>query len=201
VKTELLLLAAGQSKRFGGVKQLADIHGQPMICYCLSQYRQGVKWIDGISQGHAVLGSSAELVSAVLPNHVDKLVVSTWQQGMGHSLAEGMQILASDTTHVLIALADQVCITQEMVMDMLDRSINYPNLIIAAKYAGGLGAPVIFPKLYFPQLRQLSGDKGAKALLQSNLQKVISVELPSAVIDIDTLADLKLLNSNWGSKL
>ena len=70
------MLAAGQSKRFNGIKQLADIQGQPMICHCLSHYRQGDKWINGITNGYVVLGSNAEIISQVLPNKVNKYVVS-----------------------------------------------------------------------------------------------------------------------------
>lgn len=196
MKTELILLAAGQSKRFGGIKQLADIHGQPMICHCLSQYRQGDKWIDGITQGYVVLGSSAEIITKVLPNKVEQFVANNWQLGMGHSLAQSMQIIASDTTHVLIGLADQIAITQQTIMQMLEEASNNPQQIIAAKYAGRVGAPCVFPKQYFVQLGQLMGDKGARELLQKNLQQVISFAIPEAAFDIDTTADLKRISDH-----
>ena len=191
MKTELILLAAGQSTRFGGIKQLADIHGQPMICHCLSQYRQDKKWIGGISHGHVVLGSNAELISLVLPNNINKFVTKTWQNGMGHTLAESMQNLGRHTSHVLIGLADQASITQQMIKMLLGKSSRYPQHIIAAKYAGRVGAPSIFPRQYFTLLEQLSGDKGAKTILQQYSQQVISVDMPEAALDIDTQDDLQ----------
>jgi molybdenum cofactor cytidylyltransferase len=190
------MLAAGQSKRFGGIKQLTDIGGQPMICHCLLQYRQGEKWLDGISNGWVALGSNANLITQVLPDHVNKYVVNSWLNGMGHVLAQSMQNIAVDTSHVLIGLADQIAITQPILKQLLDVASNYPNYIVAAQYNGGVGAPVIFPKQYFSNLSELKGDKGAKMLLLQNSQQTIGVPIPEASLDIDTLDDLRLLSPN-----
>lgn len=191
MKTELILLAAGQSKRFGGIKQLADIHGKPMVCHCLSQYRQGKKWIEGIVDGHVALGANASLIIDVLPQGINKHVVNSWQNGMGYTLAQSMRFLAIDSTHVLIALADQTSITQQMIKGILGESRIHPQNIIAAKYAGRLGAPAIFPRQYFSQLSQLTADKGARVILQQHPQQVISMEMSEAALDIDTQDDLK----------
>jgi molybdenum cofactor cytidylyltransferase len=161
-----------------------------MVCHCLSQYRQGESWIDGIAQGHVVLGSSAKLISTLLPNNVNKFVANSWQQGMGHTLAESMGIIANDSTHVLIALADQVGLTQHMIKPMLQQINRYPQHIIAAKYAGRVGAPAIFPRIFFSQLSQLTGDRGAKTILQQHPQQIISMEMPEAAFDVDTPEDL-----------
>ncbi|MBL4629910.1 MAG: nucleotidyltransferase family protein [Paraglaciecola sp.] len=193
MKTELILLAAGQSKRFGGIKQLTDIHGQAMVCHCLAQYRQGDKWTDGIVNGHVMLGANAAVIIDVLPQYIDKHVLNTWQHGMGHTLAQSIQVIAGDTTHLLIGLADQVSITQKMIISMLGESKKHPQNIIAARYAGRVGVPCIFPRQYFSQLSQLTGDKGAKTLLSKYPEQVINMDMPEAAFDIDTLEDLKLV--------
>jgi molybdenum cofactor cytidylyltransferase len=191
VKTELILLAAGQSKRFGGIKQLVDIQGKPMVCHCLFQYRQGKNWLEGLADGHIALGANAHLIKAFLPTAINIQVAQSWESGMGHTLAESMQFLDVNTTHVLVGLADQALITQQMIKELLARSSQYPKNIIAAKFAGNLGAPAIFPSQYFLELRQLSGDKGARVIVQQNLQHVISIDMPEAGLDIDTQDDLK----------
>jgi molybdenum cofactor cytidylyltransferase len=194
VKTELILLAAGQSNRFGGIKQLTDIHGQPMICHCLAQYRHGDSWAEGLTEGHVALGANANLIIDVLPKDVNKHILCSWQKGMGQVLADSMRVIANDTTHVLIGLADQVLITQKMVTQMLDESNHYPQNIIAAKYASRLGAPSIFPRRYFLQLSQLKGDNGAKTILQQASEQVISIDMPEAAFDIDTPEDIKCVD-------
>jgi molybdenum cofactor cytidylyltransferase len=190
VKTQLILLAAGQSQRFGGIKQLTDIYGQPMICHCLSHYRQGEQWLEGITNGQVVLGANAELITQVLPDEVNQYVVSSWLKGMGHTLAQSILNIANDSSHVLIGLADQIALTQPMISRLLDAAKKHPTHIIAAMYRGGHGAPVIFPKKYFSELSQLTGDKGAKSLLLQHSQRIISIPIPEAEFDIDTPQDL-----------
>lgn len=193
MKTELILLAAGQSERFGGIKQLADIHGEPMVCHCLSQYRYRDKWISGIAHGYVALGANAALIANTLPDNVDYVVVDSWLNGMGHSIAQSINVLASDTSHVIIGLADQVALTTKVISSLLDKSKLQPEHIIAAKYVGGVGAPVIFPRQYFSQLKQLTGDKGAKKILLQHSEHVISIDIPEAALDIDTVEEYNQL--------
>lgn len=193
MKTSLIFLAAGQSKRFGGNKQLTIIHGQPMICHCLSTYRQGSEWLAGIDNGVIALGANALEIKKVLPTNIKPHLVKTWEKGMGHTLAESMGQIAKDTSHVLIGLADQILISQPMIEQMLALSNSHPEHIISTKYDGRLGVPAIFPKQYFFQLSRLTGDKGAKDILVQNKVDVISINMPEASIDIDTQDDLKLL--------
>ncbi|WP_293745920.1 nucleotidyltransferase family protein [uncultured Paraglaciecola sp.] len=193
MKTELIMLAAGQSKRFNGIKQLADIQGQPMICHCLSHYCQGDKWINGITNGYVVLGSNAESICKVLPANINQFVVDSWPLGMGHSLAQSIQLIANDTTHILICLADQVALNQQLILKMLEQTSRFPNHIIAASYANKVGVPAIFPRQYLSELAQMTGDNGAKSLLQKYSQQVLAVDMPEAAFDIDTIEDLNAL--------
>jgi molybdenum cofactor cytidylyltransferase len=187
------MLAAGQSKRFNGIKQLADIQGQPMICHCLSHYRQGDKWINGITSGYVVLGSNAESIGKVLPANINPFVADTWPLGMGHSLAQSIQLIANDTTHILICLADQVALNQQLILKMLEQTSRFPNHIIAANYTNKVGVPAIFPRQYLSELAKMTGDNGAKSLLQKHSQQVLAVDMPEAAFDIDTIEDLNAL--------
>ena len=107
MKTQLILLAAGQSQRFGGIKQLTDIYGQPMICHYLSHYRKGEKWLKGITNGCEVLGANAALISQILLDEVNQYVVSSWLKGMGHTLAQSILNIA-DTSRFVQVKEDSV---------------------------------------------------------------------------------------------
>lgn len=195
MKTALLMLAAGNSKRFGGIKQLADIQGQPMLCYCLDQYKHNENWLAGIDVTYVVLGANAASIKKILSRDVNVVIASSWQQGMGSSLAQAMCALANDISHVFITLADQVALSPTTLENLLIQSKQAPEKIIAASYrnqqiSSELGVPVIFPRHYFADLVRLSGDRGAKGLLKENLDNVLAVPLPSAECDIDTPQDL-----------
>ncbi|WP_289028676.1 nucleotidyltransferase family protein [uncultured Paraglaciecola sp.] len=190
MKTELLLLAAGKSRRFNGIKQLADINGQVMVCHCLSAYQQDGKWLEDIAFGTVILGANAKAVAKVLPITVNAYIAQSWEQGMGHSLAESIGVLSRSTTHVLVGLADQIAIRSLAIKALLEASKQHPQKIIAAEYQDKAGVPAIFPKAFFSQLSKLQGDKGARDILQNNNGNVIKVTMSEAVIDIDTQDDL-----------
>jgi molybdenum cofactor cytidylyltransferase len=71
------------------------------------------------------------------------------------------------------------------------------NHIVASQYHNSVGVPALFPAAYFPQLLALTGDKGAKALLKQCTDKVLTISLPEAELDIDSVADFDYLNSRF----
>ena len=70
------------------------------------------------------------------------------------------------------------------------------NQIVCAKYQGKRGVPAVFPASFFDNLKKLSGDKGAKMLLQKTDLSVVELVLPEASMDIDTVTDLSDLEGH-----
>lgn len=198
----VLMLGAGKSKRFGSAKQLANINGKPLVVHCLEQYLINGKPIKGIDKVHIVLGCYKQQIQTLLPIGVEPLEVDSWDLGMGHSLAEGICQLedisqtGEKITHILITLADQVAINIGIVNRILLTSSEHPSKIVAAKFKDSIGAPVIFPAAYFKQLKELSGDRGAKRVIQQNLDNVMCLAIPEAALDIDTPEDLLSYKTN-----
>lgn len=197
----VLMLGAGQSKRFKSAKQLANVNGKPLFSHCLEQYLSDDKPIKGIEKVTIVLGCYKQQLHALLPNGVEPCEVDNWHLGMGHSLAESICKIDTETTHVLIALADQIAINTDIVKRMLLTSSEHPSKIVAAKFKNSLlqeniGPPVIFPAQYFKQLKELSGDRGAKRVIQRNLENVMCLTIPEAALDIDTPEDLLSYKTN-----
>ena len=197
MKTQALLLAAGESKRFSGVKQLATISGQSMINYCLNKYLVNKQLLTDLEGLTVVLGANAEAIQKQLNIHlasnINTYQVKDWQKGMGCSISAAIAQLDADVTHVMISLADQIAIKTENFRLLLDASKAQPDKIICAYYANKRAVPAIFPRQYFAALMTLSGDTGAKNLLQAHREQVILIAMPEAAIDIDSKEDL----SKW----
>ena len=72
-------------------------------------------------------------------------------------------------------------------MDDLQRLISshQRDQITCAFYAGSNGVPAIFSKAWFPALMALSGERGAKRLLNSENYPVRAVEMVNAEVDVD----------------
>lgn len=179
---EVLMLAAGASRRFQGVKQLALVANTPLVTHSCRQLLNLVT----PEQLLVLLGANHESIQAVLPQNCRHHVVTNWQQGMGQTLATGMGLIKPHTTHVLLALGDQVALTSSHYQHLVTQSQQRPEAIICASYRQTLGVPAIFPKVYFPALGALTGDQGAKSILQAHSEHLFSVAIPEAATDIDT---------------
>ncbi|HEX3818173.1 MAG TPA: hypothetical protein VHW03_07785, partial [Chthoniobacterales bacterium] len=66
--------------------------------------------------------------------------------------------------------------------------------MVACAYAGTVGVPALFGREYFSGLRSLGDEEGAKKLLLSQPNDLVTVEFSGGAIDIDTPADLAAIS-------
>jgi molybdenum cofactor cytidylyltransferase len=62
-------------------------------------------------------------------------------------------------------------------------------------YQGRVGNPILWDRRYFPEILQLSGDGGARALLGQHMEQVAEVEVGDDAVlrDFDTVDSLATL--------
>ena len=190
-----LILAAGESRRFEGCKQLALFKGQTLLS-------RVVKLADSVTPGavHLVLGANAERIQSESQVLLKRSGLSThfhaqWLKGMGSSLAAGMASLPEEADAVLVLLVDQVKISTEDLRAMIAAWCSTPlslrdARIVCADYGGTLGVPALFPRHYFAELTQLDGDRGAKKIISRYARNTSVLLMESAKIDIDTVEQL-----------
>ncbi|MBF8268959.1 MAG: NTP transf 3 protein [Gammaproteobacteria bacterium] len=181
-----IVLAAGGSTRFGGIKQLLELDGKSLL----------KRAIDTTSN---TFDNRVKLVLGIKPNKLQReadgydieiVVNKDWENGIASSLRTGIKALPARCKGVLIILCDQPYINETHIRQMIDVWKRDHTKIIASSYANTVGVPAIFPAQHFPAIQQLRGDTGAKAIIESNLEQVIRVSIPEAEIDIDTQEDL-----------
>ena len=187
---EAVILAAGKSQRFGGIKQLASINGRNMLQHCISQYFSADTLLPDIAKLSVVLGANESLITPNVVADVTLFVAPNWQSGMGASLADFVKQLPLSCSHLLVGLADQVALTQQDFTHLLHHANQHPDAIVCAQYGDIQGVPAIFPRRYFAELSCLAGDKGARMLIKKHLNSVSVVEMPNAAYDVDTPQDL-----------
>lgn len=186
-----LLVAAGASRRLGQPKQLVRHRGRPLLAHTLD-----VALAAGGAPVTVVLGAHADLIRAQLPPlpaGVTFVENPAWAEGMGTSIAHGLQTLLAAhpaTTGVLILVCDQPALDTALVKDFITRATVEPAAIVVADYGTGRGPPVYFPQSCFPDLLALRGDLGAKAVLRHHAQLVRTVPFPEGALDLDTPGDL-----------
>ncbi len=187
-----ILLAAGGSSRLGQPKQLLQFQGKSLL-------RRAAETLAGskcsnivVVLGAEITGSTGELTGLPVNIRINK----DWASGMSSSIKAGLNALlafAPDTDAVVIALCDQPNISPtdiDRLIDVFDQT--HPG-IVAAEYSGTVGVPALFPRSLFEDLRNLTGDKGARNMLRRQ-ENLTAIKLDAATIDIDTLADYESLN-------
>jgi molybdenum cofactor cytidylyltransferase len=187
------VLAAGEARRFGSAKQLLPIDGQPLLAHVARRAAALV----GDEALHVVLGARAEEIEAQLSACPGRRVPNPdWQEGIASSLRAGIRALPDSCTAVLVLLADQAAVSLEDLTRLMQAWRARPEHIAAAAYGEATdgsspraGVPAIFPRPFFEELAQLSGDTGARVLLARHRQAVQAVQMPNALFDIDTPED------------
>jgi molybdenum cofactor cytidylyltransferase len=196
----IIILAAGESKRLGNPKQLLSFDGNTLLA-CVANTACESMMCPVI----AVLGAHAEKIRPTL-NIPGLNVVNNenWQEGMASSLRTGltsMMELYPQVDGIIILVCDQPYLSHDLIKALIEAQRDAGLPAAAAAYNGKLGTPVLFHKSLFSALLLLSGDTGARKMLERMRKNVVEVDFEMGDVDIDTQADYeRLLNKDKGAE-
>jgi molybdenum cofactor cytidylyltransferase len=172
----------------GTPKQLLPVNGQPLIVRTVEAALASPAWPVIV-----VLGANAEKIRPVLAR-LPVLIAENpaWAEGMAASIRAGLTTLRQFSRAldgVLVALCDQPAFSAAVIARLVEARPQGGRGIVAAHYKGRNGAPAIFLRDHFPALAALTGEEGARALLNGTPAEVTAVDLPALGLDLDTPAD------------
>ncbi len=186
-----ILLAAGQSKRMNGENKLTkEIQGIPLI-------KLSVKNIlaSSINELIIVLGHQKEIIEKLIDkNEKIKFVLNkNFESGMASSIKAGLNHLSKNAEAFFICLGDMPMVNSD-IYNQLIKSRNQKN-IIAPTYKGQQGNPVLFDKSMKETVMNITGDVGAKKILELNKDKILNLEIndQSIVKGFNTQGDFSSL--------
>ncbi|HEY3730152.1 MAG TPA: nucleotidyltransferase family protein [Steroidobacteraceae bacterium] len=186
-----LVLAAGESRRFGSPKQLVRFERQPLVQRVIA----GATELAG-SAVSVVLGAFAAEIAATLPPGTAGVIVNRdWQEGIASSIRAGVARLPGACAGVLLLLADQPLVGSLSLSRLATAWRRQPRCIVASRYGLVTGLPAIFPRWCFSDLLALRGDQDARMLLRRYADHVVRLANPEAEVDIDYPEDLLELRS------
>lgn len=185
-KVAAILLAAGQSLRFGGSdKLLAKVDGEPLLLHASRRIME-LKPARCIAVCSDAQGAAASLLAtlgfAVVFNpHPER--------GLSSSLARGIAEAAQGPSEAaLICLADMPFISLRHLQALLARFDGGHAPIVASAREGIPMPPALFARSMFERLQQATGDHGGRKLLAG----ARLIEAPaSQLADIDLPDDLR----------
>ncbi|WP_341304456.1 nucleotidyltransferase family protein [Pseudomonas sp. TMP25] len=181
-----LVLAAGFGQRFGSDKRVAKLaNGSKLLAATLLRAQEA------FSDVRVVLKVEDDAQALAIPPGIQVVRAAQAKQGMGSSLAAGIQSLANtQATAVAVLLGDMPWISLATLRQLQSQA--HAENIVVAYCNGQRGHPVLFGRRFWPELMQLQGDNGAKGLIATHAQQMIEVTLADSGIlqDVDTPADL-----------
>ncbi|AHM58510.1 4-diphosphocytidyl-2c-methyl-d-erythritol synthase [Flammeovirgaceae bacterium 311] len=187
MKVCALLLAAGASSRLGRPKQLLEKEGRSLLQ--LSIETALVAELDPV---FVVLGArEAEIRAQIRQQPVQLIYNPDWQEGIGSSIREGIKHImeAGSYSAVVIMLCDQLLISAAHLQSLVKAYQQQQIPVVATSYQDQAGVPALFDQSFFPHLKQLSGDTGARKLISQHRDKVQLIQYEAAGVDIDTAED------------
>ncbi len=180
-----VILAAGESRRFGSPKQLLNWHGQPFVHHVAQSAIQA-----GLNPVIAVCGAEMEAIQQALSDHPVEIVYNPdWQQGQGTSVRFGTQAVNSRCGGILFMLADQPQISVPLIRSLVESHAQGLKPITGPLIDGQRGSPVLFDRITFDDLLSLSGEVGGRKLFSKYSVNWISWLDPAALFDVDTPED------------
>lgn len=193
VRVGALVLAAGEGRRFGGAKQLAQVGGEAMV----TRVTRAALGSAGIDTVVVVTGARGDDVATALPHAGERLVrCAVWADGIGASVACGLAALGA-VDAVVVLLGDQPLVEAVLIDRVLEvglPAVAGPGATHDAARPVGVGGEPGHPVLLGPAAiaagRGLHGDRGALAGLDPARVLAIMVDGPQATFDVDRPEDL-----------
>lgn len=185
MKTDLCILAAGNSSRFKSNKLIFDFKNKPLIVHLFEK-------IDvSLFENIIVITQYKEIEELSIQYGFDVVINNRPELGIAYSISLGVQLCNGN--RVMFLVADQPFISKTTINRMLMRD---EDEIIAVSVEGDIFNPMIFPKKYFDELQTLQGDKGGKQVALKH--DVIKIPVDKVeIMDIDTMEDMsKIIKMN-----
>ena len=181
-----VVLAAGQARRFGALKQVLPWRGIPLVAHVVQQAL-------ACSDIHHVVvttGAESELVRSAAMTRFSRRTrrlttvdVPDWIAGQSRSVCAGLRAAQARETGVLAGalflLADQPGVSPELLSALIQRHRETHAPVVAPRHGDQRGNPVLFDRRTFAEFDALTGDAGARSIIRRHEDAIAWVDWPT----------------------
>jgi molybdenum cofactor cytidylyltransferase len=192
-----VLLAAGAGRRMGGDKLLMKIGGRTVFEIALANHLgstlSGVcavvpGWIDGFAEVvERNAGDRITFVTMSAPCEMSASIKAGWRRVVD----------TTDAGSVMISLADQPLIGSGTLNILIDACRSSAKPVCIPTHRGRRGHPVIIARRLDKDIMELTGDRGARVIIESRPELVLEVEIAGdeVLLDLDRIEDLEVVKA------
>ncbi len=182
----IVVLAAGMSSRLGTPKQLLEIGGKTLLRRTVETAMSSrAKFVvvclakgDSASE-NALSGLDFRLASVENP-----------QLGQSESVRAGLELAAPYCDAILFTPCDLPLLSSAHLNALISKFEAENRAIVASRYDGILGAPLILGRELWDEVRALRGDVGARKIVAKHAEKAAFVDWEAGQFDLDTPEDV-----------
>jgi molybdenum cofactor cytidylyltransferase len=192
-----ILLAAGESRRMGSLKQLLPLSGKSFVRCCVDNLLASKA-----AEVIVVTGYEESLVREELSGTPVTLAHNRdYQLGMGSSVRRGIEAVSGNSDAALIALVDQPQIGPDIIDTLIDAYETKRPLIAIPTYRGQNGHPVILDMSLRDEVAKMDLKSGLRQVVRAHADSVMSVAVDrvSVLIDCDYPEDYRRIRDDAGS--
>lgn len=182
-----IILASGFSRRMKKDKLLLKIDGMPLV-------ERVIKACTRSNLDQIILIYRREEVCNIGKRYNIKTVYNE-NAHLGQSEGMKLGILAGENSDAyMFFVGDQPFITSDLINSLIDEYKESKSELLVPFYKGKRGMPAIISSIYKDELLEITGDKGARDLVNKYIHKVkkIYIENERLGMDIDTPEDILL---------
>ena len=182
------------SRRMGCCKQLLPLDGRPAIVWCLESILAA-----GITELTVVVGPTGEEVAKAIA-HLPVSVAEnrSVDSDMAQSVRTGLATIGDEVSGVLVCLADHPLVTAETFRLLAEEHRRTPEAILIPAYGEKKGHPSLFPHALIMELATLSTLRDVIGAYPERV-RVVAVDDPAVIEDMDTPADYRRLVARLGA--
>lgn len=189
MKLALIMLAAGNSRRFGSNKLFYPIEGKAMYLHILEKLFLVKERIESteITCSVTVVTQYSQIAEKAVRLGAKVQLNPHPEEGISSSLKLGLNV-NEDADACLFTVSDQPWISQETILEMILKFVASEKGMACLWSDTKPGNPCIFSKCYYPELLSLEGDTGGKRIMKLHKDDVLRIPVTDArqLTDLDT---------------
>jgi len=181
-----IVLAAGRARRFGAQKLLAPFGASTVVRTVVDTIRLvGVDFLVVVGgPGGAAVRAAVGGPPVLWAENAEP------DRGLSSSIATGLAVLPPNVGAVLMVLGDQPTVSVQVVERVVAAWREGGGPVVAPRYRGLRGNPVLFDAALFESLGALAGEHGARDFIAADPARVTMVDVAEPPpMDIDTPSD------------
>ena len=197
MKTDLILMAAGNSRRFGSNKLLYEWRGKKLYRYMLDALLEAAKGLPEarvrvVTQYEEILKTVEELAKKEPAGFLTGIYSPESVKGLSYTIRKALEFEATDPPeNFAFFTADTPELLSSDIREFLEAFLASDHFVACVRSGETYGNPAVFSWKYAPLFQVLTGDQGGKKVLNQLLDDCFFYELPEGSRrDIDTKEDL-----------